>query len=162
MPFNTLPRLAALATALAFGAALAACAPEGSGSASTGAAAVPGASTAPFEGSGPHLYITNLVDGQTVSSPVRVAFGLSGYGVAPAGVTMPNTGHHHLFIDTLEVTPGAPVPADPNHVHFGGGQTETVVTLEPGSHTLMLVLADANHVPFDPSIQSTPITITVE
>jgi hypothetical protein len=155
MPVNL--RLAAIAPALLL--ALTACAPEGSGTAST--AAIPGASTTPFEGQGPHLYITNLVDGQTVKSPVRVAFGLQGYGVAPAGVTMPNTGHHHLFIDTTAVTPGAPVPADPNHVHFGGGQTETAVTLTPGQHTLMLVLADANHVPFTPSIQSEPITITV-
>lgn len=153
-------RLAAAALALAI--TLAACSPDGAGSTAAAVPAPLGSSAAPFQGSGPRLFVANLVDGQTVSSPVRVAFGLQGYGVAPAGVTMPNTGHHHLFIDTVDVTPGAPIPASPNHVHFGGGQTETVVELEPGSHTLMLVLGDHNHVPFSPSIQSEPITITVE
>jgi hypothetical protein len=153
-------KLRRAAPALVLLTALAACAPESGGA--TAAVEPPGSSAAPFDGAGPRLFVANLVDGQTVSSPVRVAFGLQGYGVAPAGVTMPNTGHHHLFIDTTEVTPGAPVPASPNHIHFGGGQTETVVELEPGTHTLMLVLADANHVPFSPSIQSEPITITVE
>jgi hypothetical protein len=134
---------------------LAACGPEGQ------TAAAP-ADAAPFATTAPHVYIANIQDGATVSSPIRVAFGLSGYGVAPAGATTPNTGHHHLFIDTTDVVAGAPIPADDNHKHFGGGQTETVIELPPGEHTLMLVLADANHVPFSPSIQSEPITITVQ
>ena len=118
---------------------------------------------APLNTSGPVVYIANLENGDTVSGPVRVIFGLSGYGVAPAGVTMDNTGHHHLLIDTVEVPAGAPLPAIPGEVvHFGGGQTETVLELAPGDHTLMLVLGDANHVPLTPSIQSDPITITVE
>lgn len=146
---STASRLAALTILVA----AAACSPQG--------AANPNMAPTPFAETGPRVYIANLTDGETVSSPVRVMFGLSGYGVAPSGVDKPNTGHHHLFIDATEVTAGAPIPSDEHHVHFGGGQTETVVNLDPGEHTLMLVLADRNHVPFDPSIQSEPITITV-
>ncbi len=138
-------------------ALLAACAPEGQTT-----AAAPASNAAPFPGTAPYAYIANIEDGAVLSSPIRVAFGLSGYGVAPAGTTTANTGHHHLFIDVTDVIAGAPIPADDNHKHFGGGQTETVVELAPGEHTLMIVLADANHVPFNPSIQSDPITVTVQ
>ncbi len=138
---------------LAAGLLAAACAPEGGGM----------TDTAPLASDAPQVYFANLSDGQTVSSPVRVIFGLSGMGVAPATVAHDDTGHHHLLIDTTEVTPGAPLPAIPDQiVHFGGGQTEAVIELEPGEHTLMLVFADLNHVPFEPSVQSDPITITVE
>lgn len=149
------------AAPLAVAAALAlatACAPEGGAQESAGMA-----SPMPLATPDPQVYIVNLSDGQTVSSPVRVIFGLSGMGVAPAGVEHENTGHHHLLIDTTEVTPGAPLPAIPGEVvHFGGGQTETVIELESGAHTLMLELADMNHVPFDPPVESAPITVTVE
>ena len=150
---NTTIRTGLAALALS---AVAACGPQTTADTSA-------MSTAPLGIDGPHSYIVNLSDGQTVSSPVRVIFGLSGYGVAPAGITQDNTGHHHLLIDTTEVAPGAPLPAIPGEViHFGGGQTETVVELDPGEHTLMLVLGDAAHVPFASSIQSDPITITVQ
>ena len=85
-------------------------------------------------------------------------------GVAPAGVEKPNTGHHHLIIDT-KVTGDAltqPLPADKNHLHFGGGQTETMVTLPPGKHTLQLMLGNWSHVPFSPPIMSDIITVTVK
>jgi hypothetical protein len=120
-------------------------------------------SAKPLESKDPQVYIVNLVDGQTVTSPVRVIFGLSGKGIAPAGVDKENTGHHHLLIDTTDVTPGQPLPAQPGKVnHYGAGQTEAVIELTPGPHTLMLVFADKNHVPFDPPIQSKPIKITVK
>jgi hypothetical protein len=151
MPVN--PRRAATALMLALAALAPACAQEEAG---------PRADAAPMPGEGPAVYIVNIENGATVSSPVRVVFGLARYGVAPAGVTMPNTGHHHLLIDTTDVTPGSPLPAIPGQVvHFGGGQTETVVELEPGEHTLMLVLGDANHIPLEPPIQSAPVTITI-
>src|ERR1700756_5520306 len=53
---------------------------------------------------GAKVYIINLKDGDTVASPFKVQFGLTGMGVAPAGVEKPNTGHHHLIIDT-QLTP---------------------------------------------------------
>ncbi|GAB4519296.1 MAG: DUF4399 domain-containing protein [Parvularculaceae bacterium] len=122
------------------------------------------ARTAPHADEGPAAYFVNLKDGDVVASPFRVVFGLYGLGVAPAGVAVENTAHHHILIDaTLGADDLAyPVPADDNHIHFGGGQTETVLDLAPGAHTLQLVPGDANHVPLDPSIWSDRITITVE
>ena len=110
---------------------------------------------------GATAYIVTPSDGATVTSPVRVAFGLTGAGVAPAGVELPNTGHHHLLIDTRLANFDLPIPADAQHVHFGGGQTETTVELSPGRHELQLVLGDHLHVPHEPPIVSDVITIEV-
>jgi hypothetical protein len=110
------------------------------------------------------VYLINLKDGDTVTSPFKVQFGLSGMGVAPAGVQTPNTGHHHLIIDT-QLSPEQlkqPIPADDQHRHFGGGQTETVLTLPPGPHTLQLVLGDWSHIPHNPPVMSPVIKITVK
>jgi hypothetical protein len=123
---------------------------------------VPAAAQTPSP-AGAKVYFINLKDGDAVNSPFLVQFGLSGMGVAPAGVEKPNTGHHHLLIDTA-LTPEQmkePIPSDSNHVHFGGGQTEAMVTLPPGQHTLQLVLADWTHIPHVPPVMSQPITITV-
>lgn len=107
------------------------------------------------------LYFITPRDGERVESPVTIRFGLKGMGVAPAGVDYPETGHHHLVIDAPLPDLTHPVPADANHVHFGKGQTETEIALEPGSHTLQLVLGDRNHVPHDPPVVSSRIRITV-
>lgn len=111
---------------------------------------------------GAEVYIISPQDGATVTSPVTVKFGLKGMGVAPAGIAFENSGHHHLIIDA-DLPPGdAPIPADANHVHFGKGQTEAVVELKPGKHTLQLLLGDQLHVPHDPVVASKKITITVK
>lgn len=107
------------------------------------------------------LYFVNLSDGATVSSPVKVVFGLSGMGVAPAGIEKAGTGHHHLLVDVAEWDPNAPLPANDNFRHFGGGQTEVSLDLKPGPHTLQLVLGDQNHIPHHPVVMSDRITITV-
>jgi hypothetical protein len=112
---------------------------------------------------GAMVYFINLKDGDVVTSPFKVQFGLSGMGVAPAGVQTANTGHHHLIIDT-QLSPEQltqPIPMDDEHRHFGGGQTETILTLPPGSHTLQLVLADWSHVPHNPPVMSAIVHITV-
>ena len=112
---------------------------------------------------GAAVYIISPKDGETVTSPFTVVFGLRGMGVAPAGVDMENTGHHHILIDTdLPVNLGMPLPADATHVHFGKGQTEAHVALPAGKHTLQLVLGDKLHVPFDPVVASPKITVTVK
>lgn len=119
---------------------------------------------------GAAVYIVNLENGATVSSPVTVVFGLEGMGVAPAGVEQEKTGHHHLLLDRPPLGEGEfgaeefelALPADDNHLHFGGGQTEVTLDLEPGEHTLQLVLGDHNHVPHSPPVTSEVITITVE
>ncbi|SLN46463.1 DUF4399 domain-containing protein [Ruegeria meonggei] len=116
------------------------------------------------------VYFVKLADGDTVQSPVTVVFGLSGMGVAPAGTEKENTGHHHLLIDRPPIGQGEDgadelaygLPADDNHMHFGGGQTEVTLELPSGEHTLQLVLGDAGHVPHATPIVSEVITITVE
>lgn len=130
--------------------------------------------TTAFAGSpapeGAEVYFINVEDGATVSAPVTVAFGLKGMGVAPAGTEKENTGHHHILIDRAPLGEGAEdaemmengLPADDNHMHFGGGQTEVSLDLGPGTHTLQLVLGDLNHVPHDPPVMSEVISITVK
>jgi Domain of unknown function (DUF4399) len=110
------------------------------------------------------VYFINLKDGDSLKSPFKVQFGLSGMGVAPAGVEKPKTGHHHILVDSTLTPEQAkePLPADEHHLHFGGGQTETMLTLPPGRHTLQLVLGDWSHVPFDPPIVSPVITVDVK
>jgi hypothetical protein len=108
-------------------------------------------------------YFVSPKDGETVSSPVAVRFGLKGMGIAPAGVNHPNTGHHHLLVD-LATPPdfNAALPVTDNIKHFGAGQTETELTLPPGKHTLQLVLGDYLHIPHEKPIVSERITITVK
>jgi len=110
---------------------------------------------------GARVYFIDPADGDRVSSPLTVRFGLEGMGVAPAGQGGDTTGHHHLVIDAPTPPEDRPVPSDAHHRHFGGGQTEAVVELEPGRHTLQLVLGDRNHVPHRPPVVSERITITV-
>ncbi|HSU05595.1 MAG TPA: DUF4399 domain-containing protein [Acetobacteraceae bacterium] len=90
-----------------------------------------------------------------------VRMGLSGAGIAPAGVDVPNTGHHHLLIDTDLPPLDQPIPNDKSHLHFGGGQTEARLDLPPGRHTLQLLLGDSQHVPTNPPLYSKKITIIV-
>lgn len=111
---------------------------------------------------GATLYIISPKNGKTLHGPVRVRFGLTGMGVAPAGVSNPGTGHHHLIVDAPLPPMNLPIPKDATHLHFGGGQTETVIELTPGEHTLQLLLGDANHIPHDPPVVSEQIHITVK
>ncbi|MEM8791817.1 MAG: DUF4399 domain-containing protein [Pseudomonadota bacterium] len=114
---------------------------------------------------GAEVYFINIKNGDTLSNPVTIKFGLKGMGIAPAGAEdWDNTGHHHLIIN--EAIEGEelnqPIPADDNHKHFGGGQTEVTMDLPPGQHTLQLVLADWSHIPHNPPVMSERITVTVK
>jgi hypothetical protein len=113
---------------------------------------------------GAKVYFINLKNGNAVSSPVLVQFGLSGMGIAPAGVQKAKTGHHHLLIDTelSKAQMEYAIPSDENHLHFGGGQTETLLKLKPGKHTLQLILGDWSHVPHNPPVMSERITVYVQ
>jgi hypothetical protein len=114
--------------------------------------------------SGAKVYFINIKNGDTVKSPFKVQFGLSGMGIAPAGVEKEKTGHHHLLVDTeLKADELVqPIIQDDKHKHFGGGQTETAVTLAPGKHTLQLVLGDWTHMPHKKPVMSEKITVTVK
>lgn len=114
---------------------------------------------------GPAVYFVNLRDGMTVPQSFRVVFGAYGIGVAPAGVDKPNTGHHHLLIDTdlTEEEKQFAIPKDAQHMHFGGGETEVVLQLGPGQHTLQLAFGDMKHELHKPTaIMSDKITLTVK
>lgn len=111
---------------------------------------------------GAATYIINLKDGDTVSNPVLVQFGLKNAGVAPAGTQSETAGHHHLLVDDPQLDLTVALPATDNIKHFGGGQTETTLTLKPGKHTLQLLFADWKHQSFNPAVMSPKITITVK
>ncbi len=110
----------------------------------------------------PRVYIASPQNGEVVVSPVTVKFGIDNFQLAPAGTFDPDTGHHHLLIDTKLPALDQPIPSDENHLHFGKAQTETTLELAPGTHTLQLVLGDGAHVPHDTALISEVITITVE
>ena len=111
---------------------------------------------------GASVYIVSPRHGEVVTTPFKVVFGLSGMGVAPAGTEKAKTGHHHLLIDTDVPDLSTSIPADDNHKHFGGGQTEMVLELTPGEHTLQLLMGDYAHVPHNPPVVSEQITILVK
>ena len=112
---------------------------------------------------GAAVYFISPSDGETVEQTFTVTFGLAGMGVAPAGVDKANTGHHHLLIDVDEMPDMTmPLPMSEHVVHFGGGQTQTTLTLRPGTHTLQLLLGNHLHVPHTPPVMSDKITVTVE
>ena len=113
---------------------------------------------------GAEVYLISPTDGKTVTGPVTVRMGLRGMGVAPAGVDLPKTGHHHLLVNKPldQVDLNASLPFSDETRHFGGGQTEAVLELQPGTHTLQLLFMDYRHMSFDPPVVSEKVTITVE
>ena len=108
------------------------------------------------------LYFIEPKDGQVVKKTFVVKFGLKDFGVAPAGYDINNTGHHHLLIDVNLPDLDKPIPADANHLHFGGGQTETLLTLSPGEHKLRLLMGNYLHIPHEKPLISKEITIIVK
>ena len=111
---------------------------------------------------GASVFFITPADGDTVSSPVRIEFGIDGMIVVPAGTEHAHSGHHHLLVDAGLPDLGVPIPADATHIHFGDASTSTELGLEPGEHTLQLLLGDHLHIPHDPPLVSQRIAITVE
>jgi hypothetical protein len=111
---------------------------------------------------GARVYIIWPHDGQTIpGGKFWLRMGLSGAGVAPAGIDKPNTGHHHVLVDAPLPAMNQPIPNDKNHLHFGAGQTEARIELPPGRHTLQLLLGDTEHVPQTPPLYSKQIAVIV-
>ena len=111
------------------------------------------------------VFFIGLEDGAVVKSPFKVKFGIEGFGITPAGTTgriRHTAGHHHLLVDVDRLPDmDAPIPRDAHHLHFDKGETETVLDLPPGRHTLQLLLGDEDHEPQAPPLLSKRITITV-
>ena len=116
--------------------------------------------TASVDGAG--VFFISPADGDTLTNPITVEFGLDGMDVVKAGDNAAHSGHHHLIIDAGLPELGLPIPASEHYVHFGDGSTSTELNLEPGSHSLQLLLGDYLHIPHDPPLMSDPITVIVE
>ena len=132
--------------------------------ASVAAPAAPAVSAIPRQKApdGTAVSFVGIKAGDTVSSPFKVGFAVTGAKLAPAGTTDAGTGHFHLIIDSALPPQDAPLPANANVKHYGKAQTEDTLTLPPGQHTLQIEFADGLHVPFDPPVVSDLITVTVK
>ena len=109
----------------------------------------------------PRVYIESPESGALVQSPVEIVFALDGMELAPAGTYATDTGHHHLIIDNELPDLGMPIPSDNNHLHFGKAQDRVLLDLEPGLHTLQLLLGDGSHIPHQPPLISEKIEIRI-
>ena len=126
------------------------------------AASKPAAMPRAASAEGASVFFITPANGSTVTNPIQIEFGIDGMDVVKAGDNQPNSGHHHLLIDTDIPNLGLPIPADERHVHFGDGRTATEIVLPPGEHTLQMLLGDHLHIPHEPPLVSEAITITVE
>lgn len=112
------------------------------------------------------VFFIGIENGAVVKSPFKVKFGIEGFGITPAGTTgkiRHTAGHHHLLVDVDQLSDmDAPIPRDEHHLHFDKGETETLLDLPPGIHTLQLLLGDEEHEPQDPPLISEKITIKVQ
>jgi hypothetical protein len=107
-----------------------------------------------------NVYFANLQDGDTVSNPVIMEFGIEGMEVEPAGEAHEGKGHHHVIINGSFSEEGAVVPADSVNIHYGGGQTGDSLDLPLGTHTLTMQFADGYHRSYGEQMSQT-ITVTV-
>jgi len=136
-------------------------APEARETAAPPVAAASGLQRTPSP-AGARVYFKTPADGDKVTNPIRIEFGIEGMDVTRAGNDQPDSGHHHLLIDAELPPLHLPIPADASYIHFGDGSTATEITLSPGSHTLRMLLGDYRHVPHDPPVMSDIIAITVQ
>lgn len=112
--------------------------------------------------SSPEVYFIEPKNGDVVSNTFTVKFGLSNFGIAPAGYDIPMTGHHHLLINVdLPEDLSQPIAADKNHIHFGLGQTEAEITLDKGAYRLRLLMGNYLHIPHEDPLFSEEIIIIV-
>jgi hypothetical protein len=102
----------------------------------------------------PKVFFANLSEGDIVSSPLQVEFGIKGYRLKPAGELKNKTGHHHLLINEGSILEGTAIPSDKKHLHFGNGQTETELDLDPGKYILTLQLGDGMHQSYGENLSS--------
>ena len=107
------------------------------------------------------VWFAEPADGAVVTSPFKVKFAVDGMTVMPAGDVVKDAGHHHLIINSVPIEAGKIVPYDATHTHFGFAQTETTLTLPPGSYTLTAQFANGDHKSFGPAMSKT-IRVTVK
>jgi len=112
------------------------------------------------------VFFIGIKDGMVLESPVKIEFGISGFGITPAGTKgkkRHTAGHHHLLVNVPTLPDlDQPIIRDQQHLHYDLGETSTVLELAPGKHTLQLLLGDETHEPQDPPLFSEKITITIK
>ena len=91
------------------------------------------------------VYFKNVKDGDVLSSPINLEFGVEGFELAPSGFVGDRVGHHHLLVNRDSIMEGVVIPSDVNHIHFGNGETKGTIELKPGSYLLTLQFADGKH-----------------
>jgi hypothetical protein len=99
------------------------------------------------------VHFGNLEDGAEVESPFTVEMVAENLVVEPAANGVKDGhGHFHILVNTPVIRSMEPVPVTPQHIHYGQGQTEAVLDLPVGEHTLILQFAKGDHRPYDPQI----------
>jgi hypothetical protein len=112
-------------------------------------------------GAAERVFFQSPLNNATVTSPVKLSFGLEGMKIAPLGDMAEKTGHHHVIIDGAPIKVGASIPADDTHIHFGKGQQEAEIKLTPGKHTLTMQFGNGVHQSYGEGMSQT-ITVNVE
>ena len=108
------------------------------------------------------VYFGTLEDGSNVESPFRVEMKAENLIVEPATLGVnEGHGHFHILVDAPLAGSNQPIPKDGKHIHYGQGETETVLDLPVGQHTLILQFATGDHVPYNPQVfQQIQINVT--
>lgn len=106
---------------------------------------------------GAEVFFVNLEDGSTVKSPIHIEMGVNGMEVQPAGELKEGTGHHHIIINNTNgyLERGEVVPMNKTNIHFGKGQTEYDLELEPGDYILTLQFGNGYHESYGAMLSST-------
>lgn len=111
---------------------------------------------------GAKVVFSNLKDNATITSPFKLQMGTEVMKIDTAGPVVAGSGHHHLLINAGDSIPaGEVVPKDSAHVHFGKGQTEYELKLNPGKYKLTLQMADGLHRSYGSKL-ATSVTVTVK
>lgn len=103
-------------------------------------------------------------DGENITSPFTVKMGSANLVIEPAredDAYAIGHGHHHIVVDAELPNLELPIPKNSlKHLHFGKGQIETTLDLEPGERSLKLLFAKGDHVSWSPA-QTASINVTV-
>jgi hypothetical protein len=109
------------------------------------------------------IRITGPTNGATVGSPVQLSVDIQGVTVKPAAEGDPNAFHYHALVDvdpTTVLQPGQPIPTGQANILHTADRTITIPDLNPGQHTVVVVLTRTDHVPLNPNVQDR-VTFTV-
>ncbi len=102
------------------------------------------------------VFFAEPLNGAEVKSPVKFKMVVEGFEVQPAGEILPAKGHHHIIVNGENYPEGTSVPfLEKKTFHFGKGQTEAEINLEPGDYTITLQFANGAHISYGKELSST-------